>query len=94
MDIDLNKLTEAQLDKLRIDVQAEIEMRIKGPKIRVWYAELNGGRQYYKSFKSAIKELIDDAENTTEDEDVYLRFDNQNIPQKDYDLKPDSWYVD
>ncbi len=91
--IDLNTMTEDELDELRDKVQREIGTRINGPKKRVWYAEMNGGRQYYKKLKSAVDELIGYATNLTEDEDVYIRLDNSNISEKDYNLKHDSWYI-
>lgn len=91
--IDLNMMTKDELDELRDKVQGEISDRINGPMKKVWFSCVNGCYTFFKNIIDARKDVIDDINSINSDDDIDVRFEMKMIPEKEYNLKPNSWYV-
>lgn len=69
--------------------------RKKGPHRRCWVVRLNGrdvGATFFKKYEDAKKEFIQEADYTVRDMFNKFSIEPIDIPEGDYELRPDVWF--
>ena len=84
--MDVKIQTDGYLKNLKEQIEKEQAIRKTGKKVKTWYIETNGGRQYHASFDSLKALVLNEAKFYEADVDHYVKYGSEMIPEREVAL--------